>query len=81
MSFSLATKGSDDHSLAEAGTTSVWPDKIIPPPFILFFPEIVENKLTLCLALSKVLKDVPPSYPNFFSQYSINLRLAEPDTV
>ena len=44
-------------------------------------PEIVENKLTLSLASSKVLKDVAPSLFNFFSQYSINFTLEVPDTV
>ena len=47
LSLSLATKGLEAQPFTEAGTTSVWPDKIIPPSFNFFLPLIVENKLAL----------------------------------
>jgi len=67
--------------LPEAGTTSVWPDNIMPPPSNFFLPFMVENKLACCFELWKVLKDIAPSLSNFFSQYSINLRFEVPETV
>ena len=77
----MATNGFDVHSFADAGTTSVCPDKIIPPPSTFPFPLTVENKLTLFFVSSKVLKDVAPTVFNFFSQYSINGIFEVPDTV
>ena len=54
---------------------------MIPSLFDLSFPGIVENKLAWLLDLLKVLKDVAPTWANFFSQYSINFTLDVPDTV
>ena len=77
----MATNGSNDHSLVEAGTTSVWPDKIIPPPFNFCFPVMVENKkVGAGLYLTPFLKDKYDDYghymySNFNESYLLNLRL------
>ena len=51
LSFSVATKGFEDHPFDEAGTTSVWPDKIIPFSFEPLLP-IVANKFALSFVSS-----------------------------
>ena len=49
--------GSEVQSLGGAGTTSVCPDKIIPPSFTCVLPPIVENKLACVFELLNVLNE------------------------